>query len=273
MTSITILEQKLIQLQEKRNAAGLICRELEDARIDRLSAMFNKVFAGTLEADDVLEVSSNRVQFTRQEPGRNYHKDILDLYFRSAEWRTELATTIETSFYSTKDNSEFELRRMILIGKVGQIVLDQSQDILQQFNAIISDTQAEIREAYEVANTVIRDIADITKQIANLHAAALLDRLHDTGIEFNMPSNDAYRLPTLDITATRQIRRVKDIRVLATTASGKSADIQVTTIDSSWDAVAGQTVDRETERAVYKVRMSMIESFIRDNADRVIPAA
>jgi hypothetical protein len=162
---------------------------------------------------------------------------------------------------------------MILIGKVGQIILDQSQDILQQFNAIISDTQAEIRAAYEVANTVIRDIADINQQLANLHAAALLDRLHNTGIEFNMPSNDAYRLPTLDITATHRIRRVKDIRVLATTASGKSADIQVTTIDSGWDAVTGQSVDRETERAVYKVRMSNIESFIRNNADRVIPAA
>ena len=273
MTRITILEQTLVQLQEQRKRDNAVREELTRTRINRLSAMFNQVFAGTLEADDVLEVSSDRVQFTRQEPGRSYRKDILDLYFRSAEWRSELATTIETSFYSTTDNSEFELRRMILIGKVGQIVLDQSQDILQQFNAIISDTQAEIREAYEVANTVIRDIADIKKQLANLHAAALLDRLHNTGIEFNMPSNDAYRLPTLDITSTHQIRRVKDIRVLATTASGKSADIQVTTIDSGWDAVTGQSVDRETERAVYKVRMSNIESFIRDNADRVIPAA
>jgi hypothetical protein len=273
MTRITILEKGLTLLQEKRNAAGLICRELEDARIDRLSAMFNKVFAGTLEADDVLEVSSNRVQFTRPEPGRNYHKDILDLYFRSAEWRTELATTIETSFYSTTDNSEFELRRMILIGKVGQIVLDQSQDILQQFNAIISDTRAEISKARKTEWDLEREMTNIKKSIQSLEQAALLDRLHDTGIEFNMPSNDAYRLPTLDITATRRIRRVKDIRVLATTASGKSADIQVTTIDSGWDAVAGQTVDRETERAVYKVRMSMIESFILNNADRVIPAA
>ena len=150
MTRITILEQKLVQLQEKRNKAGLVCRELENNQIDLLSIMFNQVFSTVLEPGDVLETSSDKVRFTRPQSGYSYNKEVLDLYFRSEDWTSGTATQIQTSFYSTTDNSEFELRRMILLGKVGQIILDQSQDILQQFNQIKSDTREEISQAREV---------------------------------------------------------------------------------------------------------------------------
>jgi hypothetical protein len=163
MTRITILEQKLVQLQEKRDAAGLVCRELEDARIDQLSAMFNEIFTSALEPTDVLVVLSDRVQFTRPELGYNYNKQVLDLYFKNEHWSSQTATQIQTSFYSTTDNSEFELRRMILIGKVGQIVLDQSQDILHQFNTIKSDTQAEISKARTAEWDLEREMTNINK--------------------------------------------------------------------------------------------------------------
>lgn len=268
MTRITILEQKLIQLQEKRNAAELVCRELEDARINQLSVMFNRVFASALEPTDVLEVSSCRVQFTRPQPGYNYNKQVLDLYFRSEDWRDTTATQIQTSFYSTTDNSEFELRRMILIGKVGQIVFDQSQDILQQFNTIKSDTQTEISKARTTEWDLEREMTNIKKSIQSLEQENLLSQLETEGIEF--AEADPHRLPTLDITATQCIRRVKSIRVTDRTASGKSADIQIKTIEQAWDTDTQSYVDREAERVFHKVRMSNIDSFIMNNSTRVL---
>lgn len=268
MTRITILEQKLSQLQEKRNAAGLVCRELEDARINQLSVMFNRIFASALEPTDVLEVSSDRVQFTRPQLGYNYNKQVLDLYFRSSDWRDKTVTQIQTSFYSTTDDSEFELRRMILIGKVGQIVFDQSQDILQQFNSIKSDTQAEIRKARKTEWDLEREITNIEKSIQSLEQANLLNQLENEGIEFT--ASDPHSLPTLDITATQCIRRVKSIRVTDRTASGKSADIQIKTIEQAWDTDTQSYVDREAELVFRKVRMSNIESFIMYNSTQVL---
>jgi len=268
MTRITILEQKLVQLQEKRNAAELICRELEDARIDQLSVMFNEIFSSALEPTDVLEVSSDRVRFTRPQPGYNYNKEVLNLYFRSEDWRGETATQIETSFYSTTDNSEFELRRMILLGKVGQIVLDQSQDILHQFNTIKSDTQAEISKARTTEWDLERGMTNIKKSIQSLEQANLLNQLETEGIEFE--EADPYRLPTLDITATQCIRRVKSIRVTDRTTSGKSADIQIKTIDQIYDMDTQSYVDREVERVFHKVRMSNIDSFIMNNSTKIL---
>jgi hypothetical protein len=268
MTRITILEQKLVQLQEKRNEAGLACRELEGARINQLSAMFKEVFSSTLEPTDVLEVSSDRVQFTRPQPGYNYNKEVLDLYFRSEDWSSSVADQIQTSFYSTTDNSEFELRRMILLGKVGQIILDQSQDILQQFNTIKSDTQEEISEARKTEWDLEREMTNIKKSIQNLEQENLLSQLETEGIEFI--EDDPYRLPALDINANRNISRIKNIRITGKTSSGKSADIKVKTIEQAWDTDTQSYVDREAERVFLKVRMSNIDSFIKHNSNKIL---
>ena len=268
MTRITILEQKLSQLQEKRNEAYLVCDKLEASRGDLLTAMFNEVFAPALEPTDVLVVSSDRVQFTRPEPGYNYNKQVLDLYFQNADWSSQTATQIQTSFYSTTDNSEFELRRMILIGKVGQIVLDQSQDILQKFNTIKSDTRSEIQLARTTEGDLQREITSIKSQIQDIKQANLLNQLETEGIEFT--EDDPYRLPSLHINATKTISRVKNICITDKTTSGKSADIKVKTIEQYWDTNTQSYVAREAELVCRKVRMSNIESFIKHNSNKIL---
>jgi hypothetical protein len=268
MTSITILEQKLSQLQEKRNEADLACDKLEASRGDLLTAMFNEVFAPALEPTDVLVVSSDRVQFTRPEPGRSYLKEVLDLYFRSEDWRSELATDIQTSFYSTTDNSEFELRRMILLGKVGQIVLDQSQDILQKFNAIKSDTKAEISQARTIVWDLGREITAVKSQIQGIEEENLLTQLETEGIEFDV--DDLHKLPSLDITVNHYISRVKHIRVIDKTPSGKSSDIEVKTIEQIWDKDTQSYVTKEVDRFFCKVRMSNIKAFIKHNSTKIL---
>lgn len=268
MTRITILEQKLSQLQEKRNEAYLVCDKLEALRGDLLTAMFNEVFASALEPTDVLVVSSDRVQFTRPELGYNYNKQVLDLYFKNEDWSSQTATQIQTSFYSTTDNSEFELRRMILIGKVGQIVLDQSQDILQKFNTIKSDTRPEIQLARTAEWDLQREITSIKSQIQDIEQENLLTQLETEGIEFDV--DDLHKLPSLDITVNHYISRVKHIRVIDKTTSGKSANIEVKTIEQIWDTDTQSYVTREVERFFCKVRMSNINAFIKYNSNKIL---
>jgi hypothetical protein len=105
MTRITILEQKLVQLEEERNQAGIACGTLEKARIDIISRMIHGYFEEVLEEGDTIRVSSDRVEFTRPQEGYNYNKELLNLYFNSKDWRDELASEIQTSFYSTSENS------------------------------------------------------------------------------------------------------------------------------------------------------------------------
>jgi len=268
MTRITILEQKLVQLQEKRNKAGLVCRKLENNQIDLLSTMFNQVFTTVLEPGDVLETSSDRVRFTRPQSGYSYNKEVLDLYFRSEDWKSETATQIQTSFYSTTDNSEFELRRMILIGKVGQIILDQSQDILQQFNQIKSDTREEISQARKVEWGLDKEITNLKSLIQGIEQENILTQLETDGIEFT--ETESYKLPTLWINTNRNISRIKNIRITDKTSSGKSADVEVKIIDQIYDMDTKSYSPREVELSFSKVRMRNIESFINCNKNQIL---
>jgi len=268
MTRITILEQKLVQLQEQRNEAGLVCRELKKSQTNLLSDMFNQVFASVLEPGDVLETSSDRVRFIRPQEGYNYNKEVLDLYFRSEDWKSETATQIQTSFYSTTSDSEFELRRMILIGKVGQIILDQSQDILQQFNQIKSDTREEISQARKVEWGLDKEIANLESLIQGIEQENILTQLETEGIEFT--ETEPYKLPTLWINANRNISRIKNIRITGKTSSGKSADVEVKVIDQIYDMDTQSYIPREVELSFSKVRMRNIESLITHNKNQIL---
>ena len=268
MTRTTILEQKLVQLQEQRNEAGLVCRELEKSQINLLSNVFNQVFASALESGDILETSSDRVRFTRPQSGYSYNKEVLDLYFRSEDWKSETATQIQTSFYSTTGNSEFELRRMILIGKVGQIILDQSQDILQQFNQIKSDTREEIRQARKIEWGLDKEITNLKSLIQGIEQENMLTQLETEGIE--LTETESYKLPTLWINANRNISGIKNIRITGKTSSGKSADVEVKVIDQIYDMDTQSYSPREVELSFSKVRMRNIESLITHNKNQIL---
>ena len=270
MTRITILEQKLVQLQEKRDAAGLVCRELEDARIDQLSAMFNEIFTSALEPTDVLVVLSDRVQFTRPELGCNYNKQVLDLYFKNKDWSSQTATQIQTSFYSTTDNSEFELRRMILIGKVGQIVLDFYDDILARYNQIMLDKKEEITEANRVVWGIEKNIKEVKDQINQIEKENILSKVESEGIRFELPEGKSiHELPNIDVKFDRTVFNVKEIKVLNKTASGKSADLRLKVMHNVYSADTQSHMIKEQTQFVEKVRMNNIESFLLNNTKRI----
>jgi hypothetical protein len=157
---------------------------------------------------------------------------------------------------------------MILIGKVGQIIFNQSQDILQQFNTIKSDTQAEISKARQTQWDLERGMTNIKKSIQSLEQANLLNQLETEGIEFT--EDDSYRLPSLHINATKTIFRVKNICITDKTTSGKSADIKVKNIEQYWDTNTQSYVEREVEHVFRKVRMSNIDSLIINNSTKIL---
>jgi len=270
MTRITILEQKLVQLQEKRNQAGIVCRDLEEARIDIISRMIHEYFGEVLEEGDTIKVSSDRVEFTRPQEGYKYNKELLNLYFNSKDWRDEEADRIETSFYSTSENSEYELRRMILIGKVGQIVLDFYDDILAKYNQIKLDTKVELSKARKVDWDIEKEIREVNNQIDKIKKENLFSKLENEGIEFELPEGKSvHELPNIDVRFDWTVYNVKGIKIIKKTASGKSADIELKTMSNVWNSDTQSYNEKENIKVVDKVRMNTIESFLLNNTSRI----
>jgi hypothetical protein len=270
MTRITILEQKVNSLQEERNQAGIACRTLEKARIDIISRMIHEYFEEVLEEGDTIRVSSDRVEFTRPQEGYNYNKELLNLYFNSKDWRDELASEIQTSFYSTSENSEYELRRMILIGKVGQIVLDFYDDILAKFNQIKADTKEELSKARKIEWGIEKEIRDIKDEIRKIEKENLFSKLENEGIEFELPEGKSVNeLPNIGVRFDWTVYNVKGIKIIKKTVSGKSADIELKTMSNVWNQDTQSYNEKENIKVVDKVRMDNIESFLLNNTSRI----
>ena len=270
MTRTEILNEKLVQLQEQLQSFGEVRVTLENDRKDKLSKVINQYFEEALEQGDELEVYNSNVYFKRPQEGYNYNKEILTLYFRTSDYTTQHASQIQTSFYSTSDNSEFELRRMILLGKVGQIILDLGDDILTAYNQVIDDTKDAIKEYDKKVWGVEKEIREVNNQIREIEKQNLLDKVNNEGIEFDVKEGKDYSsLPNIDLRHNHTVYYVKGLKIVGKTTSGKSADIRLTTVNNIWNPET-QSYELGQRVEVYdKVRMDKIEQFLQYYSNRI----
>lgn len=270
MTRITILEQKLVQLEEKRKQASIARQNLEEARVAIISRMIHEYFEDVLEEEDTIGVTSDRVSFKRRQEGYSYLKDLVEFYFKPKDWRDETSNEIQTSFYSTSENSEFELRRMILIGKVGQIVLDHKDDILVRYNQIKLDKKEEMSEAVKVVWAIGKDIEEVKDQIHRIEKENILAKVESEGIKFELTKGaSVYKFPNMEVKSNLIVYNVKEIKVKNKTASGKSADIELKVMNKLWNRETQSYDEKEDIKVVEKVRTNNIERFLQFNLTRI----
>jgi hypothetical protein len=270
MTRITILEQKLVQLQEKLGLSNSIRRDIESQRGDQLSIVIHEYFEEVLEEGDTIEVSRDKVKFTRPQEGYSYNKELLNLYFKNNDWKDHKADKIQTSFYSTSENSEYELRRMILIGKVGQIILDFYDDILGAYNKVLSQFEDALTHQFKEIYGLEKEIREVNEQIRLIQKGNILKKVESEGIEFQLPEGTSVNeLPNIQVRFDWVIRNVKGIKIIKKTTSGKSADIELKVMNTVWNPDTQSYNEKEQIIVVEKVRMDKIEPFLHYNSKRI----
>lgn len=270
MTRITILEQKLVQLQEKLELSNSIRRDIESQRTDQLSRVIHEYFEEVLEEGDTIKVSRDRVEFTRPQEGYNYNKELLSLYFRNNDWKGHKADGIQTSFYSTSENSEYELRRMVLIGKVGQIVLDFYDDILGVYNKVLSQFEDALTHQFKETFSLEKEIREVKNQITSIEKENLLNKVESEGVEFKLPEGKSINeLPNMDVKFNSTIYNIKGVQIVSKTASGKSANLRLKVMNHTWNPDSQSYKEKEDIKVVEKVRMDNIERFLQNNSTRI----
>ena len=107
--SIENSRKKLVTLTKKR-------RSIVDERNAELKKVADYFFSSALIEGDEFEVGDERIEIRRPHPDYTYSKELITLYFRKDVRNDNEVNKINTSFYSTSENSPFELNRMILLG-------------------------------------------------------------------------------------------------------------------------------------------------------------
>ena len=228
---------------------------------------YKQMFSGALmEGDEVVKGYRGFVVKRRDLEGK-YNKEIIGVSFTSSNWRRDEPDQIETSFYSTSDNGEFELKRMLTLGRIAMVILDFKDDIIAGHTQILDNYKPSRVELFKTINKNDMCIDECEKEISDIREQEIRSMLNNGVIEFNI-TEPSSRNPRLEVRYNWDIRDIKDLEILSKTPSGLSAKIKVTRISNVWkeDAI-NETEIREYEDTFEKVRMSNIENFVFGNRE------
>ena len=217
-------------------------------------------FNGFSSEDVTLKVSSSgrSISFLRPEAGSSYDKELMTLYVRE-DWKTGELEKIDTSVYSTSDNSLFELERLQLVGEVASILIDFQDDILASLNQC-RESLLDEKKALRAARSILEgEINSLEAEINNMLLGAAEEKLNsEEGMVFDKEGRGR-----VDVAWDNRINGIRRARILSKTASGKSATLELTT--ESWIPE-----DEDTVRTFKNVRMSNVDELLHQYRDKVL---
>lgn len=234
---IELLEKKGEFLKRELDTFRATLGAVKDERSLEYKAVAEKYFGEVLTIEgDKINATDERIEFLRNCPERNYDKEVLTVYLRGESFRDTDVNRLETSFYSTSENSEFELNRMILLGKTAEIIIDHKDDILAEWNFVTESFSGKISDARKKVWDAEKLVSENGEKITAIENEIVKEKLFGEGIKFEMPESGRTRdLPEFDARWNYRIDKVTSIRATRKTASGKSYDVEGTFAINRWD--------------------------------------
>ena len=249
MTKIEIINEIIVKKQQDLKKLNVTKKKLEDSRTDAMFNVMQKYFGGEFTLDDVYiskptyGYSGGSYEIKRPNKDYNYDKELMTIRFHE-DWKTSEFDGIETSLYSTSDNSQWELERIFTNGEVAKVLLDHGDDLLAEMNTVRLTNQEEIDDARTEVYKVESSITNLKNEINTIEINETTELLEGKGLVF-----EEGKKGSMDLRWDLTVRGIDSARILSKTASGKSCNIEL------------KVYDREP--VVYeKVRMSNVDSLI-----------
>ena len=259
MTKIEIINEIIVKKQEELVEVKLAVKKLEDARTDVMFSVMQNYFGGEFTLDDVYiqrptyGYSGTTYEIKRPNKDYKYDKELMTIRFHE-DWKTSELDKLETSLYSTSDNSQWELERIFTNGEVAKVLLDHGDDILAEMNTVRLTNKDEIDDARTEAYKVESSINNLKAEINDIHIKEAERKLNNGGLVFGKEKKG-----DMDIKWDWTLRGINSAKIISKTASGKSCNIEI------------QAYDYEP-RVFEKVRMSNVDALLWQYRDYVINA-
>jgi len=142
-----------------------------------------------------------------------------------------------------------------------QCAVDHNDDIIAAWNTIEKKYDKLTETFYKPMKELRESLISQQSDIAKLEKKALRDKLSGKGITFT--NSESGKLPELEVRWDWSISRIKTLKVLRMTASGKSADLEITQKSNSWDDNTKSYIDTEATNTYDRVRMDKVEHLIK----------
>ena len=151
---------------------------------------------------------------------------LIRIYFTGGSFRDPIPTytDIDISFYSTTENDSKELARMVLIGKVGEKLLNSKAELIFKYNQISKEKHKRtqnLAEEYQILQNQSRQ-RKIKSQITEYESQLVWDSFIENGLEF---SDD--NLPWFDVKLSEGDFPINKIEFLEYSPTFKTCSVKV----------------------------------------------
>ena len=272
MTKLKSLELKYDQLDQELKAL--------ETRQSRLYHRGNKQKAVMLE-DSFKMFSHHLFQLNfsetrvRLHPNDNKHNDIVEYNLETNWRRSDESERIEKSriyhngqyHYSNVDKSQSSNFDDAIVQSEARldflrIATANDKNIKFRWEAIDAKYSKYDISFYEPMRKLRSKISEVSSEISKIEQDAEMKTLENEGISFQTTEKRGY-LPSLDVRFDHSVSRIKNIRVVGKTETGKSVDLQITTAGDRWNEEA-QAYDKIELVDVYaKVRLNKVKTLVR----------
>jgi hypothetical protein len=227
----------------------------EQKVIEEKSLIIEHYFRGIMIQGDEIRKGDTSWEFIRKHPDYNYKKDYLQVC-GNTDYETRGIKDLRLSVYSTNDQSDWNLDRLISVGKAAEILKEYQIEIVEKLNAVSKEAYD---KAWEDRYQKEKDIA-ILEEDKRIYQKAEIVKQLEGGVRFIESGKYVKILPNLELKWNLDVRGLKSLKVLRRTASGKSADIEYTLQYQNWDSDKEEYVFIESEvRTEKSVRINNID--------------
>jgi len=256
MTTIESLEIVKAALIEKRDAIETAHAALEKEAKEERKAIFEKLFEEELSYSPEIKIniSPSSISFSVE------NREIASICERSY-WRTEdTDRRFYFNTYATMCETEFEFKRLIFNGRIAGRMLTDMDSIKEAFMVPFSKKE-ELNALGGEYQILTKEIREKEYQVKKIKREEFTEKLHGEGVEWN---------PGKYFEFNRQWSsyQVKKVKIVKTTKSGKTADLEVTY--ETWDYVYdeegnSQRVVKEDRVVTHeKIKMDYVLGNFRD---------
>lgn len=176
------IESQLVSLRTELDTLQSQLRGLEIQRDIAVKEAVEPLFKmhGVLEYNAYLEVRDNYFYIKRnkgnQDGSRFYIDELINVRIEEAD--------IYKSFYSTSDSSIFEYERMVILGRVGELVLESGDDLTARYHNVSKAYSQLERAMNDNIYDTERSIRSKENQFRELEREEFI-RLLWNGVEFS----------------------------------------------------------------------------------------
>lgn len=185
---IDILKENIAKLEEQKQAVHEARWKVEQEFIKEMNEHFGKFFKDIVSEDVTVDCTSSAIQFRKKNEEGTYDREIFNLYLReNYDTREGLPYKgIELSYYTTSTNSEWELQRLVNLGRVAEALSKFKEQILNDANKLRTGYLERIEKGnyWNDSYDIDKQIQDIKKVIKEQEINSIRERLFKDGVEF-----------------------------------------------------------------------------------------